>query len=544
MRDYDDAVAFLGEWGPFQRMIFFLLSLSTIPNGFTGVAIVFVGDTPDHKCVIPVGVNISGEWRNVSIPWENVDGERKYSQCRRYKLDEIKRLSDRQLIPGVDVNITDLEQEKCVDGWEYRRDTYKSTIVTEWDMVCDDSWKGPLTSSAYFGGVLFGSFLSGQLSDRFGRKKAFFSTMAIQTLFNFIEVFSPSWELFCVFHFFNGSEILSKSIRIIYSTLGVCICYAIGYMMLPLAAFFIRDWRILLLILSIPGLFYIPLWWFIPESPRWLLSQGRVQEAEAILRKAARMNKVTPPDIIFEPVQPKDNKSEETHVHTILDLLRSGNICCITILSCLVWMILSIGYFALSLNTSSLHGNIYLNCFSSGAVEVPAYIATWLLLQNCSRRLSLFFMLVQGGTVLLFIQLIPQDLTALCVAMEMLGKFGFTSAFAIVYAFTAELFPTVVRNMAVGVCSMASRIGSISAPYFVFLGKFDKFLPYILMGSLTIIAGVLALLLPESFGVPLPETIDQMQHIKGFKKRKTLYNHNHTAGGDFDSPDVLMSARL
>lgn len=53
----------------------------------------------------------------------------------------------------------------------------------------------------------------------------------------------------------------------------------------------------------------------------------------------------------------------------------------------------------------------------------------------------------------------------------MLGKFGITSAFAMLYVFTAELYPTLVRNMAVGVGSMASRVGSIIAPYFVYLGE-------------------------------------------------------------------------
>ncbi|KAK6317436.1 hypothetical protein J4Q44_G00128360 [Coregonus suidteri] len=92
---------------------------------------------------------------------------------------------------------------------------------------------------------------------------------------------------------------LSPSKRIIYSTLGVCIFYTIGYTLLPAVAFFIRDWRMLMLALTLPGFLYIPFWWFIPESPRWLLSQGRVQEAEAILRDAARRNRVTAPEVIF-----------------------------------------------------------------------------------------------------------------------------------------------------------------------------------------------------------------------------------------------------
>ncbi|MBN3315429.1 S22A5 protein, partial [Atractosteus spatula] len=81
MRDYDEITAFLGEWGPFQRVIFFLLSLSIIPNGFTALSIVFVGDTPTHTCLIPQSANISAEWRNVSIPVEEINGETQYSKC-------------------------------------------------------------------------------------------------------------------------------------------------------------------------------------------------------------------------------------------------------------------------------------------------------------------------------------------------------------------------------------------------------------------------------------------------------------------------------
>ncbi|KAL0994544.1 hypothetical protein UPYG_G00123780 [Umbra pygmaea] len=355
--------------------------------------------------------------------------------------------------------------------------------------------------------------------------------MGVQTVSTLLQVFSSSWLVFCalffvvgmgqisnyVAAFVLGTEILSPSVRIVYSTLGVCMFYTVGYMALPGVAFFIRDWRMLLLALTLPGVLYIPFWWFIPESPRWLLSQGRVEEAEAILREAAKRNRVTAPEVIFLKTEHNAGKME---AHNICHLVRSSNIRWVSITLWVVWTILSIGYFALSLNTSNLAGSSYLNCFLSAATEVPAYIVAWLLFRCCPRRLALFSTLFLGGLVLLLINLIPSpDLSSLSIALEMLGKFGVTAAFSIVYAYTAELYPTVVRNTALGACSMASRIGSISAPYFIYLGGYSKSLPYILMGSLTALSGLLSLLLPESHGMPLPDAIAHMQTVPGFKKR-------------------------
>ncbi|XP_053157191.1 organic cation/carnitine transporter 2-like [Hemicordylus capensis] len=535
MYDYDQLTSFLGEWGPFQRLIFFLLSASIIPNGFNGLSAVFLAATPEHRCLVPAGANLSGEWRNVSIPLEERDGRQVPSRCRRYRLEALVNFSAMNLEPGRDVNLSQVEQEKCLDGWEYSPEPYLSTIVTEWDLVCDNDWKSPLTTSLFFVGVLFGSFISGQLSDKFGRKNILFVTMGIQTGFGFLQVFSASWEMFSflflivglgqisnyVAAFVLGTEILGKSIRIIYCTLGVCIFYAFGYMLLPLCAYFIRGWRMLLLALTAPGLLYIPLWWFIPESPRWLLSQGRIQEAEAIIRKAAEKNGITAPDVIFDPIELHDLNSEDQQTHNILDLVRTRNIRSVTIMCVILWMVISIGYFGLSLDTPNLHGDIYVNCFLSAVIEVPAYTISWLLLQNLPRRYSMAAVLFLGGCVLLFIQLVPSYLTILSISLVMIGKFGITSSFSMVYVYTAELYPTVVRNMGVGASSMASRFGSILSPYFVYLGAYDRFLPYILMGSLTVLTGILTLFLPESYGTPLPDTIEQMLRVKGIKYRYT-----------------------
>ncbi|KAM4764366.1 solute carrier family 22 member 4 isoform 1-T1 [Cyanocitta cristata] len=425
MRDYDAATAFLGEWGRFQRLVFFLLSASIIPNGFNGMSVVFLAGTPEHRCVVPRGANLSGEWRNASIPLELRGGQEAPSRCRRYRLAALANFSALGLRPGSDVELEAVEQEPCLDGWEYSRDVYRSTIVTEWNLVCEDDWKAPLTTSLFFVGVLIGSFISGQLSDR-----------------------------------------------------------------------------------------------IIPESPRWLISQGRYKEAEAIIRKAAKINGIPAPSVLFGTAEMQDSKPQQQQKAILLDLFRTRNIATITIMSLLLWFFTSVGYFGLSLSTPDWHGNAYVNCFLSAVIEVPAYVIAWLLLRSLPRRYSLSGTFFLGGSVVLFIQLVPAELNILSVGLVMLGKFGITAAFSMLYVYNVELYPTVVRNMAVGATSTASRLGSIIAPYFVYLGAYNRFLPYILMGSLTVLIGIITLFLPESYGNPLPESFEQMLKVKCFRNRQ------------------------
>ncbi|XP_075852129.1 solute carrier family 22 member 4 [Microcebus murinus] len=552
MRDYDEVTAFLGEWGPFQRLVFFLLSASIVPNGFNGMSVVFLAGTPEHRCRVPDAANLSGAWRNHSVPLRLQDGRQVPHSCRRYRLAAIANFSALGLEPGRDVDLAQLEQEGCLDGWEFSQDVYLSTIVTEWNLVCEDNWRTPLTTSLFFVGVLLGSFVCGQLSDRFGRKNILFSTMAVQTGFSFLQIFSVNWEMFTVLFvivgmgqisnyvvaFILGTEILGKSVRIIFSTLGVCTFFAVGYMLLPLFAYFIQDWRMLLLALTVPGLLCVPLWWFIPESPRWLISQKRFKEAEDIIQKAAKMNNIEIPAVIFDPVELQELTPLKQHRVFILDLFKTANIATITVMSLLLWMLTSVGYFALSLDAPNLHGDPYLNCFLSALIEVPAYVTAWLLLRTLPRRYIIAGVLFWGGAVLLLIQLVPADYYFLSIGLAMLGKFGITAAFSMLYVFTAELYPTPVRNMAVGVASMASRVGSIIAPYFVYLGAYDRLLPYIVMGSLTVLNGIITLFFPESLGMTLPETLEQMQKVKGFRSWKKARQSMETE----ENPKVLITA--
>lgn len=73
----------------------------------------------------------------------------------------------------------------------------------------------------------------------------------------------------------------------------------------------------------------------------------------------------------------------------------------------------------------------------------------------------------------------PLDMTYVAIALEMLAKFAVTIAFSIVYGYTVEVYPTVLRTTALGTSSMIARIGSILSPYVIYLRKYALFSPFI-----------------------------------------------------------------
>lgn len=169
----------------------------------------------------------------------------------------------------------------------------------------------------------------------------------------------------------------------------------------------------------------------------------------------------------------------------------------------------SLLYYALSLSAGDLGGSRYLSFVLSGLVEIPSYILTIAILNRWGRRFTSSCSLMAGGVICLICAgfVGRGDTKLYLIGLSLVGKFAVSASFAIAYLYAVELFPTQVRNIGVGVCSLSARIGGIAAPLLLLSDNWGASVPMLIMGTMAVTAGLVSVALPETLNKPLPETL-------------------------------------
>ncbi|KAK3098565.1 hypothetical protein FSP39_020715 [Pinctada imbricata] len=518
---FDELLGTLGEFGRYQKRVYFLICFLSVSAGFHMVISVFLLGTPDHRCRIPgypgdsysIQNNHHRELVNASIPLkDDTDGE-EYEKCHYY------------VINVSDVSAGRGEKRKC-DEWVYDTAIFLSTFTAEVNLVCDRQLWTSNASMIFFAGVLIGAFALGALSDAFGRKKTLMLSILLLLCSSMGVAWAPDYATFCVLRFFVGfscaglfmtgfvlgMELTGPSKRV---WAGVVIEYffAIGLVVLAGLGYFIRHWKYIEIACAAPTAFFLLYWWFVPESPRWLLRKGKPEEAKKIILKIAKGNnkEITTKELDNLEADPTADAGKVWHLFTSRVLLIR------TLIIFFNWAVVSMVYYGLSLNSGNLAGDFYLNFFLSGVVEFPAYTLCLVLLDRIGRKKLHASCMILGGlacvSTIFPVLYLDKEYQWVTVILAMLGKIGAAAAFAVIYVWAAELFPTVVRNAGMGASSSCARVGGMVSPYIADLSKvidggMGQATPLIIFGGFSVLAGLLSIYLPETLGHNLPDTIE------------------------------------
>ncbi|GFS11366.1 solute carrier family 22 member 15 [Elysia marginata] len=294
--------------------------------------------------------------------------------------------------------------------------------------------------------------------------------------------------------------------------------WSVGILYVGMLAFFVTNWQLLQLLASLPAVLFVFFLCFVPESARWLAGKGRYSEAEKILMHIARRNneKRTVKIELGD-----DSSGERIKSQSLVTFLRCPPLLARLTIVLFNWFTCSLIYYGLSLNVGHLSGNIQLNFVLSGIFELIGFFLTIFLLSRVGRKKIYCYSLLVGSLGCL-LSVVPVTIdgawsTYGVRALAMTGKFGIASAFSIIWLFTPEMFPTSLRVGVTGACSCFARCAGIAASYLANLtldSTVGSILPQIIFGTLGLMAGLLALTLPETNQAKLPDSMEDAVEMK------------------------------
>ncbi|XP_021409490.2 solute carrier family 22 member 16 isoform X1 [Lonchura striata] len=501
----------LGHFGRFQACVYFASVFQAMSCGIHYLASVFMAVTPNFVCGFPGNVSSvlfhNSSASSIEDIWTLWTSTENYVvvQLGNGEIWELDQCSRSKREVSLDLAYEYKGNKSvfpCSDGFLYDDTKWKSTVVTQWDLVCDREWLAKLIQPMFMLGVLIGAVIFGDIADRLGRQRVIWFTSAGQFVFGIAVAFTFDYYSFVIVRFLLAmvssgylvvafvyvTEFVGIKART-WASMHVHAFFAMGIMIVALVGFLVRTWWVYQIFLSIATIPFVLCCWMLPETPFWLLSEERYEDAQKVIDTMARWNKVSTPCKVSElcsvqqddPASSRmgDDDTSSAKKHNILDLFCNWQIARRTITVWLIWFTGSLGYYVFSLSSVSLGGNEYLNLFLIGAVELPCYIIACVAMDKLGRRNTLIPFLILSALICVLIMFIPQDFNILIILANMAGKFSIGVAFGLIYLYTAELYPTIVRSLAVGSGSMMCRVGSVVAPFCVYLRSVWIFMPLV-----------------------------------------------------------------
>ncbi|KAH8247011.1 hypothetical protein KR032_006820 [Drosophila birchii] len=516
----------VGSGGAYVWAIFFLCVTPNILNGFHVSSYTLLGHLPDDQwCGIPDLQDTNwtlAQKREIAAHGLESGG------CTVWDWDyqHLAKMSYEAALNYTGHHLQNAQpaEVSCKVKGHYEYLNPESTFVSDWDLTCEQSIQRTSAQVSISLGKFCGSFTFGILADKFGRKTSFSLGALFFIVGSFFCTFSPWYSLFLVGRFLLGaasSGLFYPAFTMIveniclkhrsWMSIAFSASYPVGMILLAIIGYFIQPWRHLQLALTIPSLLLLLNCYLMNESPRWLITNRHYDRVYKILFRQPSHYQVQPTAAAVAPVV-TDKKSLEPQgsfslgerlkngpLKSIIELFANSNVRKLIFTSYFMFCVTSLSYYVTALNAANMSVSRYLYIIGTGLVDIPSYLVPVIMLRYTGRRITTMFLFLWTGVSLLLVLAVPAGSTIWIVAFAMLGRFGISATYSVVTLYTAELYPTEIRNSALGTCSTFAHVGSISAPFVVdILGALGWYIPTTICGCCVLVAGLLTLTLPET----------------------------------------------
>lgn len=329
-------------------------------------------------------------------------------------------------------------------------------------------------------GVFLGALLGGWLTDKFGRQILYTVDLIAIILCSGAQFWVEGFLVLFIMRLLIGmaigadypvatsllAEFTPRKSRgpllgglIVAWFVGAATAYGVGEVLLRSSD---SGWRWMLVSAAVPATIIVLLRLGTPESPRWLMSKGRVDEANAVIRK-----------VFGDNASVEDLPGEAKEGLNVMALARSGYLGRMIFVS-IFWTCSIVPLFAIyafgpqTLSSMNLHGN--LENIGSALITVMLMIgciAALIVVNKLGRRQLLIHSFAWSGAALLLLGLFPQAATIWIAILFAVYALAIGGAQVLQYIYPNELFPTEIRGTAVGIASSVSRLGAATGTFLV-----------------------------------------------------------------------------
>ncbi|XP_059056834.1 carcinine transporter-like [Achroia grisella] len=517
---YDELLSSAGEFGRYQILLFFSTFPFYVFGAMSYYSQLFMTEvSPNHWCWIPELLNLSSEDRRaLAIPLDNRT-HFGYSQCTAYVANWTEIL-----ITGQTPNET-WDTVKCQHGWEFNKSEIPyPTISSELGWVCDKNSYQATAQAIFFLGSITGGFIIGWISDKYGRIPAVVISNLVGCIGGAVSVFARDFIEFSIYRFFMGMsydncmmmaylivlEYVAPKYRTFVSYMAFALLYSIAATTLPWIILLCGHWKTIALVTSLPMALAIFTPCFIPESPRWLLSKGRIEDAVKKVIEIGRVNKKEIPPATIETFKETACNAKLEENVSCLELLRRPLLRRMLIFICLTYVCCTIVFDGLVRGIKQLEFDYFITFSIVSFTEFPSMLIAAFIGEKMGRRwmTSLF----------LFVSCVCSILTVitggwLSTLFAVAARFAVNMSGSATTLWTAELMPVSVRGFGASIAHICSYVATVISPYIIYLEIYIYWLPYVVIGCVAGFGGVIALTLPETVRKEMPQTFEDAEEL-------------------------------
>lgn len=377
-----------------------------------------------------------------------------------------------------------------IGGLGFMFDAWDVTLNGVLIPLLSDHWSLEPSQAAWIGtanliGMAVGAFVWGTIADLIGRKKAFTATLLVFSIFTVLGAFSPDIVWFCIFRFIAGFG-LGGCVPVDYALVGeftprkqrgrvltamdgwwpvgAALC---GFVSAGIMATF-ADWRYTMLIMVLPALLVFWIRRSVPESPLFLISKGRGEEAAHVINDLVRRTGGTPTEWRLPEPEAMPRLSVG-NVFEQLPAIWKHNWKITTAAWALFFSILLVYYLALTwmprilIESGFAEVRAFITTAGMAAVGLLGVIVAAYFVEKTGRK---WILAVTGPLSALILVVVALVIEVPAAVITWLLVYGFVVQIAIpvLYAYVSELYPTELRGSGFGWASTFSRIGAGFGP--------------------------------------------------------------------------------